>query len=333
MTLQELTEFLDGVLDSDSEDRIIVGINTLQDASESEISFLANMRYKEALLTTKAAAVLVDSDFSDDGQVKVPLIRVNDPYCSFAVLQRCFHPEPIASGRRHSSVSIDPTAILAEDVDVGAQTVIGKGVRIAAGTVIDAGCVIENDAVIGEHCRLHARSVVCHESILGDRVVLQTGAVIGSDGFGYAWTGSEHMKIPQTGRAVLEDDVEIGANSCVDRGALGDTIIRRGVKLDNQIQIGHNVEVGAYSIMASQVGISGSTKVGTGCQIGGQAGIAGHLNIGDGVQLAAKSGVIGDLKAGQAYAGFPAMPHRSWLKMSAMLNKLPEMWKLLKTKT
>jgi UDP-3-O-[3-hydroxymyristoyl] glucosamine N-acyltransferase len=227
---------------------------------------------------------------------------------------------------------IDDTALLAEDVDVGPQAFIGSRVSIAAGTIVGVGCVVESGAVIGEKCHLHSRSVVCSESVLGNRVILQAGAIIGSDGFGYAWTGSEHMKIPQTGRAVLEDDVEIGANTSVDRGALGDTTIRQGVKLDNQIQIGHNVEIGAYSIMASQVGISGSTKIGAGCQIGGQTGIAGHLTVGDGVQLAAKSGVIGDLQAGQAYAGFPAMPHRAWLKVSAMIGKLPEMWKLLKTK-
>lgn len=332
MNAQELADFLGGKLEGDSVDDAIVGISTLQDASENELSFLANMRYKDALLTTHAAAVLVSLDFSDIEGVKVPLIRVPDPYQAFATLQRYFNPDPVASGLRHPSAVIDTTAMLAEDVDVGAQAVIGRGVKVAAGTIVEAGCVIEDGAVIGEKCRLHVRSVVCHGSELGDRVILQAGAVIGSDGFGYAWTGSEHMKIPQTGRAVLEDDVEIGANTTIDRGALGDTIIRKGVKLDNQIQIGHNVEVGAYSIMASQVGISGSTKVGKGCQIGGQVGVAGHLNIGDGVQLAAKSGVIGDLQAGQAYAGFPAIPHRTWLKMSALMGKLPEMWKLLKAK-
>lgn len=333
MNLRELADFLDGKLDGGYENSTIVGINTLQDASESEVSFLANMRYKDALLTTRAAAVLVSSDFSDVEGVKVPLIRVPDPYQAFATLQRHYHPAPVASGLRHPSAVIDSSATLAEDVHVGAQSVIGRGVQIASGTIIEAGCVIEDDALIGEKCHLHTRSVVCHDSKLGDRVILQAGAVIGSDGFGYAWTGSEHKKIPQTGRAVLEDDVEIGANTTIDRGALGDTVIRRGVKLDNQIQIGHNVEIGAYSIMASQVGISGSTRIGQGCQFGGQVGVAGHLHIGDGVQLAAKSGVMGDLKAGQAYAGIPAIPHRSWLKMSALMGKLPEMWKLLKQKT
>jgi len=165
---------------------------------------------------------------------------------------------------------------------------------------------------------------------VGDEVYLQSGAVIGSDGFGYAWNGQKHLKIPQVGRVILEDDVEIGANTCIDRGAIGDTVIGRGVKLDNQIQIAHNVHVGAYSVMASQVGISGSTVIGQGCQFGGQAGLAGHLYVGDGVKLAAKSGVMSDLEAGGTYAGAPAMPHRMWLKVSALTMKLPEIWKALR---
>jgi UDP-3-O-[3-hydroxymyristoyl] glucosamine N-acyltransferase len=160
-------------------------------------------------------------------------------------------------------------------------------------------------------------------------VIIQSGAVIGSDGFGYAWTGREHLKIPQAGRVILEEDVEIGANTCIDRGAIGDTVIRRGVKLDNLIQIGHNVEIGAFSIMASQVGISGSTTVGQGCQFGGQVGTAGHIQIGDGCKIAAKSGVAGNLEAGGTYAGIPVMPHRVWLKVSAMLPRLPALWSKL----
>jgi UDP-3-O-[3-hydroxymyristoyl] glucosamine N-acyltransferase len=154
--------------------------------------------------------------------------------------------------------------------------------------------------------------------------------VIGSDGFGYAWTGKEHLKIPQVGRVVLHNDVEIGANTCIDRGALGDTIIHQGVKLDNLIQIGHNVEVDALTVMASQVGISGSVKIGKGCQIGGQVGTAGHLKIGDGCQLAARTGVMSDLEAGGIYGGMPAMPHRTWLKTSALIMRLPEIWKKIK---
>jgi len=329
LNIHQLAELLDGQIEN-SCDIEITGVNTLQEAGRSEVSFLANLRYQEMLSSTEAVAVLVASDFSASDSFDSVLVRVKDPYLAFAKLQRHFNPQPVASGSRDPSAVIDSSASLAEDVDVAANAVIGKDVKIDSGSIIGAGCIVEDGAAIGKNCLLHSRAVVCHHSVLGDRVILQAGAVIGSDGFGYAWSGSEHIKIPQTGRTVLEDDVEIGANTSIDRGALGDTIVRRGVKLDNQIQIGHNVEVGAYSIMASQVGISGSTKIGSGCQIGGQVGMAGHLNVGDGVQLAAKSGVISDLEAGQAYAGFPAMPHRAWLRMSAALAKLPEIWKAVK---
>ncbi len=329
MDIHQLAELLDGQVEN-SNDIEITGVNTLQNACESDASFLANMHYRELLDSTHAGAILVGSDLSIPPSCQSSLIRVENPYLAFARLQRHFNPQPVASGERHRSAAIDSSALLAESVEVGANSVIGKNVSIGAGTIIGAGCVIEADVVIGENCLLHSGSVVCHQSVLGDRVILQAGAVIGSDGFGYAWSGKEHLKIPQTGRALLEDDVEIGANTTIDRGALGDTIIRRGAKLDNQIQVGHNVEVGAYTVMASQVGISGSTRVGAGCQFGGQAGVAGHINIGDGVRLAAKSGVMSDLEAGQAYAGLPAMPHRAWLRMSAILEKLPEIWKTVK---
>ncbi len=329
MNTQELARLLNGQLQNDNPDIEIIGVNTLQDATANEASFLANMRYKEELSTTRAGVVLVASDLPDIEVLGKTLIRVDDPYLAFAKLQCHFHPLAVSSGEIDSSAVIDSTAALAADVEIGAQVVIGKNVTIGAGSIIGTGCIIEDDATIGERCLLNARSVVLSRCVLGDRVVLQAGAVIGSDGFGYAWTGREHMKIPQAGRVVLEDDVEIGANTCVDRGVLGDTVIHQGVKLDNQIQIGHNVEIGAYSIMASQVGISGSTKIGAGCQVGGQTGIAGHLNIGDGCKLAAKTGVTGNLEAGGTYAGFPAMPHRSWLRISALMARLPEMWKRL----
>lgn len=288
------------------------------------------MKYKDDLSSCRAGVILVATDFPEDHSAGKRLIRVADPYLAFAKLQRHFHPAPISSGIRHPSAVIDASATLAADVDVGAQAVIGRGVNIGAGTIIESGCVIEDHVSIGEQCLLRVRSVVCHDCVLNNRIILQASAVIGSDGFGYAWTGSEHLKIPQTGRVVIEDDVEIGANTSIDRGALDDTVIGQGVKLDNLIQIGHNVEIGPYSIMASQVGISGSTKIGAGCQVGGQVGIAGHLNIGDGVQLAAKSGVLSDLEGGAAYAGMPAMPHRAWLKMSVVMKKLPEIWKQIK---
>lgn len=331
ISLQAVAGVVGGVLEHAEPSHIVTGIHTLKEASSSEVSFLANVRYKKGVGASRAAAILVAEDFEAEGDA-VPLIRVADPYLAFALLQQHFFPLVQSSGRVNPSAVVDETARLADDVDVGAGAVIGANAVIGAGSVIGAGCVIGARSRLGEKCLLHPRAVVAENCILGDRVILQSGAVIGSDGFGYAWSGSQHVKIPQVGRVILEDDVEIGANSCIDRGALEDTVIRRGVKLDNLIQIGHNVEIGAMSVMASQVGISGSTIIGQGCQIGGQVGIAGHLKIGDGVKLAAKTGVLGDLEAGGTYAGLPAMPHRKWLKASALVARLPELLSQLRKK-
>lgn len=303
----------------------ITGINTLLKAGENELSFLANQHYKDDLASCRAAAVLLSEH--EENTSGCCVIRVADPYLAFARLQRHFHPEPKAAGLRHGSSVIDPSADLADDVDVGAHAVIGAQVCIGAGSRIGSGCVLGDHVLIGKHCLLHANVVVGRSCILKDEVIVQPGAVIGSDGFGYAWDGQQHLKIPQVGRVVLEEGVEIGANTCIDRGAIGDTVIERGVKLDNQVQIAHNVRVGAFTVMASQVGISGSTDVGTGCQFGGQAGVAGHLNIGDGCRLAGQTGVLGDLEAGGVYGGSPAMPFQLWLKISALTKKLPELWK------
>jgi len=316
---------VEGLVGEHASDIQITGVNTLSAAGDGEISFLSNKRYRDDLPDTGAAAVLLaEHDVVPD---HCGVIRVADPYLSFAILQRFFNPQAISSGHRHTSAAIDESAVLADDVDVAANAVIGSGVHIGAASIIGPGCVIESGVRIGKGCLLHANAVVRQGCVLGNDIVLQPGAVIGSDGFGYAWSGSQHLKIPQVGRVVLEDDVEIGANTCIDRGAIGDTVIERGVKLDNQIQVAHNVRIGAYTVMASQVGVSGSTIIGKGCQFGGQVGLAGHLIVGDGVKLAAKSGVMSDLDAGGIYAGAPAMPHRLWLKVSAVMLKLPEIWK------
>ena len=328
LSLAEAADFIGGQLqgdDSNLKTRQITGINTLLDAGHAEVTFLANKRYQADLKLTGAAAVIVSQQAKVDEHLCV--IRVDDPYLAFACLQRFFHPHAIASGQRHSSAVIDATATLADDIDIAAGVVIGADVCIGQGTRIGAGCVIGQSAQIGADCLLHPNVVIADGCILGSYVILQAGAVIGSDGFGYAWNGKQHLKIPQVGRVILQDDVEIGANTCIDRGAIGDTIIEQGVKLDNQIQIAHNVRIGAYSIMAAQTGIAGSTYIGSGCQFGGQSAVAGHIKIGDGVKLAAKSGVMSDLEAGGIYAGAPAMPHRLWLKVSALTSKLPELWK------
>ncbi len=317
---EDVRSLLGGELCNADGSLALTGCNTLSAAGPNEVAFLANRKYRKDVARSRAGLVLVG--VRDCPDLDRPVLRVDDPYLAFARLQRHFFPDAPTRGMRHPSAVIDERAELAEDVDVGARCVIGPGVVIGAGTRLDAGVIVEEGARIGSGCHLHSAAVVAHGVVLGDRVCLQAGAVIGSDGFGYAWDGKGHLKIPQVGRVVLEDDVEVGANSCIDRGAMGDTVIGAGSKIDNLVQIGHNVTIGACSVVVSQVGVSGSTSIGRGCQIGGQVGIAGHLHIGDGVRLAAKSGVIGDIEAGETYAGLPAMPHRAWLKLHARLRKL-----------
>jgi len=327
INLGAVADLIGGKLFHADADLDVTGVQTLEKAGAEHVAFLTNKKYSHRFEASQAAVVLIDEkSFPDTVR---PIIRVADPYLAFAHLQRHFYPQKKTSGMRHVSAEISSSAQLADDVDVAAMAVIGADVHIASGTSIGAACVVGEGAVIGENCVLHAKSVVSEFCVLENRVILQSGAVIGSDGFGYAWSGSDHLKIPQVGRVVLQEDVEIGANTCIDRGAIGDTLIGRGVKLDNLIQIGHNVQVGAFSVMASQVGISGSTVVGTGCQLGGQVGTAGHIKIGDGCKIAAKSGVPNDLEAGGTYAGIPVMPHRVWLRLAAIMPRLPDLWKRL----
>jgi len=333
LTIAEAAAMVGGSLEGDSTvtSLKVSGVNTLKKATETEIAFLSNQRYKSDLSGTAAAVVLMDVKSPCEGVCCV--IRVDNPYLAFARLQRHFHPAPVGSGQCHETAEIASDACLAADVDVGPRAVIGARVRVGSGSIIGPGCVIGDGVVIGDGCLLHANAVVMNDCLLGNDVILQPGAVIGSDGFGYAWSGEQHVKIPQVGRVIIGDDVEIGANTCIDRGAIGDTVIERGVKLDNLVQIAHNVRVGAFTVMASQAGVSGSSEVGRGCQFGGQVGIAGHLKIGDGCRLAGQTGVMSDLKAGGTYAGSPAMPHRLWLRVSAIMLKLPDLWKTLHSRS
>ncbi len=327
LTLAEVARLVGGELVDGDPEASIQGVNTLADAGPCEASFLANPKYRSELATTRAGVILVSQREAE--VCTRPVIKVQDPYLAFGLLQRHFHPLPKGRGHVHNTAVLHETAKLGSHVDVGAHVVIGPEVEIGDHSIIGPGVVIGHGVRIGRDCIIHANVVIEDGSQLGDRVILQAGAVIGSDGFGYAWTGREHLKIPQTGRVVLQDDVEVGANTCIDRGALGDTVVEAGVKLDNQIQIGHNVRIGARSIMASQVGISGSTTIGAGCQVGGQVGFAGHIHVAPGVRVAAKSGVASDLGPG-TYAGIPAMPHRLWLRVCAIIQRLPELVKQLR---
>jgi len=330
LRLADATELVSGVLERGDADMCIAGVQTLAHADASQGSFLANKKYTSDLLNTHAGVVLLSKDFELSAEHSFAVIRVKDPYVGFALLQCFFHPQPTSSAAQHPSATIDISAHIAENVQIDAHVSIGPDVTVGAGTMVGAGCVLAAGVTVGEHCYLHPRVVLEAGTQLGDRVIIQAGTVIGSDGFGYAWTGQAYLKIPQVGRVVIEDDVDIGANTCIDRGAIGDTIIRQGAKLDNLIQIAHNVDIGECSAIAGQSGFAGSTVVGKGCQFGAQSGVAGHLKLTDGTIVGAKAGVIGDIKEKGMVSGFPAVPHRHWLKASALFDRLPAIWNKIK---
>jgi len=330
ITFSEVAKLVSGKLVRGEADASIVGVHTLAHAQQQHATFLANMKYKSDLLTTQAGLVFLSAKIEVPKDTSFAAMQVADPYVAFTLLQRYFHPLPTSSGIIHASAVIDETATVASHVQIDANVSIAKGVSIGSGSMIGAGCVLEEGVRIGNHCLIHPRVTLARDTQLGDRVIIQSGAVIGSDGFGFAWTGDEFLKIPQVGRVALEDDVEIGANTCIDRGAIEDTVIKAGAKLDNLIQVAHGVEIGYKTVIAGQAGIAGSTVIGNGCQMGAQSGVAGHLKLADGTIVGAKAGVIGNTKEPGMISGFPAVPHRQWLRASGMFDRLPEIWKKMR---
>lgn len=322
-TLKELAEYLGGVVRGDESCRIS-GLAPLEMAGPDKITFLANPKYAAKVAETGAGAVLMAAGGeSHDRNV----IEVANPYLAFAKLLNLFHvtkPAPLG---------VMPGASIGENVLLGSDISIYPGARIGDNAVIGDGCMLHPGAVIyagviiGSNTLIHANAVIRERCRIGSRCVIQPGAVIGSDGFGYAPDGRGYYPIPQIGIVVLEDDVEIGANTCIDRAALEVTLIRRGTKLDNLVQIAHNCQIGEDCMIVSQVGISGSSKIGNHVTLAGQVGVAGHLTIGDNVMVGAQSGIPGSLPANAGYSGTPAMPHKDWLKAMAVVPRLPELRK------
>ena len=328
MPLGELAELLGGDLAGDAA-RVVEGVARLDEAGSLDVSFCALSEYRSRVATTEAAAVIVPEDFEPpDGQRdSLTLIRVDNPYLAVADAVAALYPEEPPAEGIHPTAVIGSAVDMGEGVAVGARAVIGDRVTIGMGTTIDAGCVLAAGVSVGRDCRLYPNVTLYPDVTLGDRVVVHAGAVLGADGFGYAHEGTRRIKIRQVGGVVIEDDVEIGANACVDRAALGTTRIGRGTKIDNLVQIGHNCDVGADSILCGQVGVGGSTKIGKGVMIGGQAGLAGHFSVGDGAMIAAQTGVINDVPAGVRVAGYPHLEVSRWRRAIAALRNLPELVK------
>lgn len=323
LTLGAVAEHVGGSLVG-APDVSVTGVAGIDEAGPTELTFVSNARYRGALGSTRAAGVLVATDLEcPEG---VALIRVADPYTAMMRVLLLFDPgpPPVAPGV-HPTALVDETAELGADTAVGPFAIIEAGARVGRGTRISAHSIVGENAVLGENCYLYPRTYVGRRCILGNRIILYTGAVIGSDGFGYAPTGGQYFKIPQLGIVVLEDDVEVGANACVDRSTMGRTLIGRGTKLDNLVQIAHNVTIGEWGVIAGLTGVAGSTHIGKRVRLGGQVGIVGHLRLGDDVSAGAQTGIIGSVPDGVTLSGYPGRPHIETMRSAANLKKVPDL--------
>lgn len=326
ISLGKLAELVGGRLLAGSPEALITGLNSISEAEPGEVTFLGNPRYAPALTSSRAAAVLVPEGFEGAAGGKA-LIAVDNPTLAFSLVIRHFGPTlRVASYGAHPSAVVDPGARFdPEQVAIGPCVFIGDGVVIGRGTVLHAGCVIGDGVVIGEDCELHPNVVIRERCRLGSRVIIHSGAVIGSDGFGYEMVEGRHQKIEQVGIVQIDDDVEIGSCTTIDRARFGRTWIGEGTKIDNLVQIGHNCIVGKHCVIVSQTGISGSTRLGDYVTMGGQVGVAGHLEIASRVILLAKSGVTKSIREPGAYTGYPARPLMEGRKVLTYPARVPEL--------
>lgn len=322
-TLADVARAVGGRVQGDSGLRL-TGVRGLEDAGPEDLSLVANVRHAGAARASRAGAYLASPSTAPERR---PAVIVSNPAIALAAWLQVFRPESRPRPGVRPGARVDRTARLGPGVTVEAGATVGPRSRIGARTVIGPGVYVGADVAIGEDGRLHANAVVYDGCRIGDRCVLHAGVVVGSDGFGYVWDGGQHRKIPQVGIVRVEDDVEIGANSAIDRATLGETVVGKGTKIDNLVQVGHNVVIGEHSLLCGQAGVAGSTRIGRRVTLAGQAGVADHAHIGDGAIATAQSGIVtgAEVEAGTTVSGMPAAPHREFLKRSAWVARLPEL--------
>ncbi len=329
-TIEKICELVGGELFCGEGSKEIAGVAALQDAGEGDASFFGNRRYADALRKTCAGVVLVPQDWEE--KLSVGLIRVENPSAAFAQVVELFAPVPekLPEGV-HASAVVADSAQLGEGVCIGANVVIGEHAQIGDRTVIEPGVVIGNHVTVGADCLFYGNVTIRERCQIGDRVILQPGVVVGSDGYGFEFINGRHQKIPQVGIVQIDSDVEIGANTTIDRARFGKTWIQEGCKIDNLVQIAHNVVVGKHSLLVAQVGIAGSSRLGNYVILAGQVGVNGHIEIGDQVLVGAQSGIKDDIPAGQKWFGSPARPMREKNVSLALEKRLPRLFEKVKT--
>jgi len=330
MKLAQIAAALGARLENGLPDTEIAGVAGIEEARPGQLTFVANPKYGAAARKTQASAVIVGEDFP---ALSTATLRSKNPYLTFARAIALFHPAPKYAPGIHATAVIHASARIGAGAHIGPYVVINEDVEIGKNAVLLAHVVVYRSVKIGDNFTAHAHAVVREHCRLGNNVLLQNGVVIGADGFGFAKDdiGNWH-KIPQPMPVVIEDDVEIQANSCIDRSSVGETRIARGTKIDNLVQVGHGSRIGEHSLLASQVGLAGSTNVGNHVILTGQVGVVGHCKIGDGAIVTPQSGVAGDIEAGAIVSGAPAVDHKLWLKYSALLSRLPEIAKSVRAK-
>jgi UDP-3-O-[3-hydroxymyristoyl] glucosamine N-acyltransferase len=330
MKLSAIAAALHARLDNGSPETEITGLNGIDQAGPGELSFVSNPKYAAAARSTRASAVIVAEDFP---AIPAAMLRAKDPYLSFARALELFHQPVRYAPGMHPTAVVHPTATVGAHAHIGPYVVIDEHVEIGEHAVLLAHVVIYRGVKIGSHFFAHAHAVVRENCRLGNHVLLQNGVVVGADGFGFAKTAEGRWhKIPQPAPVVIGDDVEIQANSCIDRASVGETRIGRGVKIDNLVQVGHGSSVGEDALLCSQVGLGGSTEIGARAILTGQVGVVGHCKVGEAAIVTPQSGVANDVAAGALVSGAPAVDHKLWLKYSALLPRLPEMARALRKK-
>lgn len=326
VTLAEIAELMGCPAPPGADRQPITGLATLDEAAADQLTFVGTEQYAPLLATSQAAGAIVQRRIKVPPQWESRVLRVDDADLAVAKVLRLFAPPvPQPPVGIDPSARVDPTAILGEGVSIGPFVVVGARSRIGSGTVLHAGVFVGEDVAIGQSCQLFPHVVVRERITLGDRVTIHAGSILGTDGFGYRWDGRQHQKVPQIGTVIIEDDVEIGSCVCIDRAKFSSTRVGRGTKIDNLVQIGHNVQIGPHCIIVGQAGLAGSSRLGTGVVLGGQTAVRDHIKIGDGAMAAACSAIAEDVEPKQIVSGMPALPHRQSLREQGALRHLPEL--------